>query len=111
MDRVIKRVSLVRRHADLSREAFVERWMGAHADIVRQLPGLRGLRFGVVEQWFPAEAAWDGVGEVWFDSVEAAEAAFAAEPYHSLLVEDRKGLFGEAQSCYVTEHTAVPPPS
>ena len=108
---MIKRVSLVRRHADLSPEAFRARWLGAHADIVRQLPGLRGLRFGLVEQWSPEEAAWDGVGEVWFDSIEAAEAAFAAEPYRSQLIEDRKTLFSEAQSCFVTEHTAVPPPS
>ena len=108
---MIKRVSLVRRHPELSREAFLEHWMGAHAEIVKQLPGVRGLRFGVVEEWFPAGAAWDGVGEVWFDSVEAAHAAFAAEPYHSLLAEDRVLLFSEAQACFVTEHTAIPPPT
>ena len=39
------------------------------------------------------------------------EAAFATEPYRSLLTEDRKTLFSEAQSCFVTEHTAVPPPA
>jgi uncharacterized protein (TIGR02118 family) len=107
---VIKRVSLVRRHPDLSQEAFLEHWMGVHADIVRRLPGLRGLRFGVVEKWSPEDEAWDGVGELWFDSVEAAEAAFAAEPLRTLLVEDRKLLFAEAQSCFVTEHTVLPPP-
>jgi uncharacterized protein (TIGR02118 family) len=108
---VIKRVSLVRRHPDLSREQFLEHWMGRHADIVRSLPGLRGLRFGVVEEWSPADLAWDGVGEVWFDSVEAAEAAFAAEPCHSLLTADREVLFSETQACFVTEHTAIPPPA
>jgi uncharacterized protein (TIGR02118 family) len=108
---VIKRVSLVRRHPELSREAFLEHWMGAHAEIVKRLPGVRGLRFGAVEEWTPTEAAWDGVGEVWFDSVEAARAAFAAEPYHSQLVEDRKLLFSEIQACFVTEHTAIPPPA
>jgi uncharacterized protein (TIGR02118 family) len=108
---VIKRVSLVRRHPELSREGFLEHWLGAHAEIVRQLPGVRGLRFGVVEEWSPAETSWDGVGEVWFDSVEAAEAAFATEPYHSLLVEDRRLLFSETQACFVTEHTAIPPPA
>ena len=107
---MIKRVSLVRRHPGLSREAFLEHWLGKHAEIVKQLPGVRGLRFGVVEEWTPADAYWDGVGEVWFDSVEAALAAFATEPYHSLLVEDRKLLFSEAQSCFVIEHTAIPPP-
>jgi uncharacterized protein (TIGR02118 family) len=108
---VIKRVSLVRRQHGLSQEEFAARWMGPHADIVRQLPGLRGLRFGVVQSWSPPEAAWDGIGEVWFDSIESAEAAFAAEPYSSMLVEDRKSLFAEAQSCFVEEHTAVTPPA
>jgi len=107
---MIKRISLVRRKPELSREAFLDHWMGPHANIVRQLPGVRGLRFGVVEEWTPREFAWDGVGEVWFDSVEAARAAFAAEPLHSLLAEDRKLLFGETQSCFVVEHTAIAPP-
>ena len=107
---MIKRVSLVRRKDGLSREEFLEHWMGPHAEIVRRLPGLRGLRFGVVERWTPEEAAWDGVGEIWFDSIEAADAAFAAEPYAAMLVEDRLLFLGEAQSCFVEEHTAVPPP-
>ncbi len=108
---MIKRVSLVRRHPELSREDFLEHWMGPHADIVSRLPGVRGLRFGVVEEWSPAEAAWDGVGEVWFDSVEAALTAFGTEPYHSLLTDDRKLLFSETQACFVTEHTAIAPPA
>lgn len=107
---MIKRVSLVRRQEQLTREEFLAHWMGPHADIVRQLPGVRGLRFGVVQSWSPAEAAWDGVGEVWFDSIESAEAAFAAEPHRSRLVEDRRSFLGDAQSCFVEEHTVVAPP-
>lgn len=108
---MIKRVSLVRRQPEMSREAFLAHWMGPHADIVRQLPGVRGLRFGAVQEWSPPEAAWDGVGEVWFDSIEAAEAAFAAEPFHTMLVADRRSFLGEAQSCFVEEHTVVEPPA
>lgn len=47
---MIKRVSLVRRRDGMSREEFVAHWTGAHTEIVRQLPGLRGLRYGVVTQ-------------------------------------------------------------
>jgi uncharacterized protein (TIGR02118 family) len=107
---VIKRVSLVRRQEHLTREEFLAHWMGPHAEIVRRLPGVRGLRFGVVESWSPAEAAWDGVGEVWFDSIESAEAAFAAEPHRALLAADRLSFLGEAQSCFVEEHTVLRPP-
>lgn len=107
---MIKRVSLIRRRPGMSREEFRAHWTGPHADIVRQLPGVRGLRFGMVENWTPEDAAWDGVGEVWFDSVEAALEAFRTEPFLSMLVEDRKKFMGEAQSCFVTEKTVVTPP-
>jgi uncharacterized protein (TIGR02118 family) len=107
---MIKRVSLVRRKEGLSHEEFIAHWTGPHAEIVRQLPGVRGLRFGVVRSWSPADAAWDGVGEVWFDSAEAAETAFATEPYLAMLVEDRKLFLGESQSCFVEERTVLPPP-
>jgi uncharacterized protein (TIGR02118 family) len=107
---MIKRVSFIRRKPDMTKEDFFAHWTGPHADIVRQMPGVLGLRFGKVESWNPEEAAWDGVGEVWFASVEDAAKAFAAEPYASQLVEDRRKFMGEAQSCFVTEHTVVAPP-
>ena len=76
----------------------------------RQLPGLRGLRFGAVTRWSPNGTAWDGIGEIWFDSVADAEKAFATEPFLAMLIEDRKKFLGAADWCFVEEHTAVPPP-
>lgn len=107
---MIKRISLVRRREGMTHEEFAAHWMGPHAEIAKQLPGLRGLRFGVVSAWTPPEEAWDGVGEIWFDSIEDAQAAFASEPSRSLLVEDRARCFSEVQNCFVEEYTAVPPP-
>jgi uncharacterized protein (TIGR02118 family) len=107
---MIKRVSLVRRKPDWTHEAFIQHWMGPHADIVKQLPGLRGLRFGPVTQWTPETGYWDGIGEIWFDSIEAANAAFAAEPHASRLTADRAIFLGEAQAAFIEEHTAVKPP-
>lgn len=107
---MIKRVSLLRRHAHLSVAEFFAHWSGPHVAIVRQLPGLRGLRLGPVQSWSPQAAAWDGLGEVWFETIAAAEAAFASEPCRSLLIEDRKLFIAELQSCFVTEHTIVAPP-
>ena len=106
---MIKRISLVRRKEGMSRDAFLAHWMGAHADIVRQLPGLRGLRFGVVHRWSPEDLAWDGVGELWFDSIALAEQALSTEPYRSQLIEDRNEFVGEVQYCFVEEHTLVKP--
>ena len=74
---MIRRVSFIRRKAELTPQEFFSHWTGRHAEIVRQLPGLRGLRFSRVDRCVPAEAQWDGVGETWFDSIVDADRAFA----------------------------------
>jgi len=107
---MIKRVSFLRRKDGMTREEFFAHWTGPHAEIVKRMPGLRGLRFGKVQSWSPPQAAWDGVGELWFDSVEAAEQAFATEPHRSALAEDRPKFTREIQACFVEEETAVAPP-
>jgi uncharacterized protein (TIGR02118 family) len=94
----------------MSHEEFVAHWAGPHVDIVRRLPGVLGLRLGVVESWSPAAEAWDGVGEVWFESVEAAAGAFASEPLASMLAADRELFLGDAQFGFVEERTIVAPP-
>jgi uncharacterized protein (TIGR02118 family) len=106
---VIRRVSFIRRKASLTREEFFAHWTGRHAEIVRQLPGLRGLRFSRVVRCVPAEAVWDGVGETWFDSIPDADRAFATEPFLALLTEDRKKFIGDAHSCYVEESAVIQP--
>ena len=104
---MIKRISFVRRKAGMSQRGVPRpldgpacRHRARHPRPPR--PALRrGDRAG-----HPEEAAWDGVGEIWFDSVEAAEAAFRAEPHISRLIADRAHFLGEAQWCFVEEHTA-----
>ena len=50
-------------------------WLEEHAPLARRLPGLRRLVFNVVE----GDAPYDGVSELWFDSQDAFEAAYASE--------------------------------
>jgi hypothetical protein len=57
-----------------------------------------------------ADCEWDGIGELWFDSIEAAREAFDTEPVRSLLAEDRPKFLGRNQVYFVTEHTVLPPP-
>ena len=108
---MIRRVSFIRRKAGLTREEFFAHWTGRHAEIVRQLPGLRGLRFSRVDRCVPDEAEWDGVGETWFDSISDADRAFATDPFREMLVEDRAKFIGDAHSCYIEESPGAPPPS
>jgi uncharacterized protein (TIGR02118 family) len=106
---MIRRVSFIRRKEGLSRQEFLAHWNGRHAELVRQLPGLRGLRFTPVDRCVPEEAAWDGVGETWFDSITDSDRAFATEPFRGMLVEDRAKFIGDSHSCYIEEPPGAEP--
>ena len=106
---MIKRISFLRRKDGMSADAFFAHWTGPHADIVKRLPGLRGLRFGRVESWSPEAAAWDGVGEIWFDSVEAAHGRLCQRAVPQPARRGPQIFTREIQSCFVDEQTAVAP--
>lgn len=67
-------VGLVRRE-DMSREEFCTWWLEEHAPLARTLPGVRRICFNVLDDG----ATFDGIAELWFDSAEAADAAYATE--------------------------------
>lgn len=67
-------ILLTRREGDTA-EDFRRWWLEEHAPLARRLPGLRKLVFNIVE----GDAAHDGVAELWFDSTEEFEAAYASE--------------------------------
>jgi uncharacterized protein (TIGR02118 family) len=100
---MIRRVSFIRRKDGLTRSELLAHWTGSHAAIVRQLPGLRGMRFSMVDRCIPEDAGWDGVGETWFDSIDAADRAFATDPFREMLQADRAKFIGSAHSCYIEE--------
>ena len=107
---MIRRISFISRKAGLSQPEFFAHWFGRHAELVRQLPGLRGLRFTRVDRTAPESAGWDGLGETWFDSIPDSDRAFATEPFRTLLLEDRDKFIGASQSCYVEEPAGFAPP-
>src|SRR5258708_18667903 len=96
---MIRRVSFIRRKDGLTREQFFAHWTGPHAEIVRRPPGLRGLRFSMVDRCVPEDASWDGVGETWFDSIPDADRAFAALPFREMLIADRPEVIGVTPRC------------
>ena len=103
---MIKRISFVRKRADISREEFVAHWLGPHAELVkRDLPGLLGYVVNVADD--PEAAGWDGFAEVWFESRAEAEAAFRSEPFFSQVVEDRPKFVAEQVIFFADEHVVV----
>jgi len=105
---VIKRISLVRKRPDLSRDEFVAYWLGPHAEIAKQLPGALGYVVNVADD--PAAAGWDGFAEVWFASREVAEQAFATEPFASRIRADRPKFVSEQVVFFADEHVVLAPP-
>ena len=67
-------ILLTRRDGDTP-EDFRHWWLEEHAPLARRLPGLQKLVFNVVE----GDQPYAGVSELWFDSQEAFEAAYASE--------------------------------
>lgn len=102
---MIKRITLVRRREGMSKEDFVRYWTTTHAELAARLPGVRGCRINVVQEWIDGEQPWDGIGEIWFDSEEAMTAAFdelAAE-----FGVDRPLFIGKACRAVVDEYIVV----
>ncbi len=73
---MFKAMVLLTRRAETSPAAFRTWWLDRHAPLARQLPGLRRLVFNIVET---EDATCDGVSELWFESREAFDAAYASE--------------------------------
>jgi uncharacterized protein (TIGR02118 family) len=104
---MIRRVALIRRKAGMTVEEFWAHYAGRHADIVRQMPGLR--RLALSRPVGPQAAAWDAVGELWFDSREALDRAFADPAIAAQLQADRPLFLGASETLVVEEVTGWTP--
>jgi uncharacterized protein (TIGR02118 family) len=104
---VIRRITLLRRDPQLSKDAFCRHWLGHHASLGSQVPGVQGYRLNPIIG-VPDDFAWDGMTETWFDSIAVAEAAFQAEPLSSTIRKDMAEFVATATGFFVEEHVIVP---
>jgi uncharacterized protein (TIGR02118 family) len=83
---LIKRMSLLRRRADVDAETFEREWRVEHARLVKLMPGIEGYRQNLVIERqvvkgtpcaYP-ELPVDGVVELWFSSTEQLNEAFSS---------------------------------
>jgi len=73
---MFKAIILLTRKDGMTREQFRDWMLVRHSPLAKQLPGVRKLTFNIVEN---DDADVDGVSELWFDSREAFDAAYATE--------------------------------
>ena len=89
---MIKMVRLLKRQGDMTLEEMRKWWLGPHAALAKRLPGLRkyviSFVFGSPDSGDPK---YDGMAEMWFDSIEEAERAQESEVMKEL-IKDSAGL-------------------
>ena len=97
---MFKAIILLTRRDGMTHDDFRVWMLERHSPLARQLPGVRRLVFNIVEN---DDAGYDGVSELWFDTREAFDAAYATEIGKSVAadsmanVKTRLRLFADEQ--------------
>ncbi|MEU4745688.1 EthD family reductase [Actinosynnema sp. NPDC023658] len=108
----VKLVRLVKRREGLSLDSFRELSLGKHADLVAEVPGLRGYLQGhtVDGAYGIGEATLDAAYQLWFDDVDALTAALASPQFQR--AEDELRSFVQDRYLHemvVAEHWVIGP--
>jgi uncharacterized protein (TIGR02118 family) len=106
---MVKLVALLKRKPGISREEFARRWLEEHPKFTWRIPGLREYRINIATDRQPADAPdFDGTAELWWDSIEEMEAAFAT-PAGIAGAADADEFSEVRLHLYTTEHI-IPKP-
>ena len=109
---MIKCIALLKCKPDMTREQFTQRWL-EHVKLSSQMPGLLGYRINVANNHQPdgdgVEPIYDGTAELWWDSIEAMEAAFASD-IGKIGGEDADTFAEVRIHIYMDEYIVVPGP-
>ena len=98
---MIRRISLVRKLPELTREEFIARWTGEHVEFARRLPGLRAYTIQILEGESPP---YDGIAVTTFDTREDAERAFAVPELAEGLRRTRDGFAASVEVYFAEEY-------
>lgn len=99
---MVKLVGLIRRRSDLSPGEFRSHWLETHAKLAAKLPGLRRYSINLIDRDAYPNAVYDGFSELWFDSKEALDSAFAG-PAGQAIEGDIPRFIGELVRVIVDE--------
>ncbi len=75
---MFKAMIMLTRREDMSHAEFAQWWLHEHDSMATALPKIRKAVFNEVADGFD-EAGIDGVAELWFDTREDFDAAYASE--------------------------------
>jgi hypothetical protein len=122
---MIKMITLLKRHPNLTREEFEEHWRTVHAELVRDLPDVSIHMRRYVQNYLvgggtqaseefggvglpSADLDIDGIMEAHFDSMEDMARMTSAESYLKFIRPDEEQLVDAARcTVYLTEEYVV----
>lgn len=83
---MLKIITLMKRHADLSVNEFQEYWKNTHAPLVTRLPGLQAYvqSHALPKGYARHELLFDGISEVWFQNADAYLKAMDSTAAHDI---------------------------
>ena len=99
---MFKAIILLKRRDDMTSAEFEQWWFHEHAPLAAALEGVRKIVFNKAEDG----GAFDGVSELWFDSREAFEAAYATD-HGKAVAADSIAHLADRQRLFVTEKEIV----
>jgi uncharacterized protein (TIGR02118 family) len=111
--RLLKRISTLKRRPDISEDDFRREWI-VHRDLVRKMPGVSAYRQNVVlsrerVKGIPCsyqDLPIDGIVELWFETTDTLNAAFASPAGQTAMAHAKTFLF-EITAFVVVEHRIV----
>ena len=91
---------------EVSREAALDHWRGLHVRLVEQVPGVKRYVQDVCARGPDgSEPPYAGVGELWFDDIEAAKASLETPEWRAV-IEDASTFMAldHVTAAWVEEH-------
>ncbi|MPZ68009.1 MAG: EthD family reductase [Actinobacteria bacterium] len=90
---MVKSIVVLKRRDGMSHQEFIEHWRHNHAPLVLGLPGVKRYVQNCPVEIPGKEPPYDGVAEVWFDSLEALRTAVTS-PQWEVVLGDEKNFMG-----------------
>ena len=107
---MIKRMTLIVRRADMSKEDFHRHWREVHGPLVARMPGVLKYVQHHFDGEIPAyvkeapELVVDGIAEIWFDTLENATLAMdTADAAQRAAMEDGFKMSGRSKTYIVSQ--------
>jgi uncharacterized protein (TIGR02118 family) len=101
-------VIYLKRRTDLLQPVFFDWWLGQHRALAEQLPGLRQYTISLAAE--AQDGPFDGMAELWFDDLAAADAAFASSA-GQMARADADAHVARRERLNLTEHMIIDHPA